>query len=816
MSTSVVPSAGMNPLQQGGGHSGSDWGAPPAPERGSAAVQQLVARTMAAIKRYRWLILAIFVIGSAAGVAVTRFIKPKYAVDSTIWISEGGAGKGGPVQAPGLISSDLGWTDLVRSFIILDPVVSELALYVTPSSDKDTLVYRGLQPTDSLVPGLYRLKLTPNKAKYELTQLAQQRGEVEKVVERGTVGDSIGRKVGFQWIPDKKLLRRTDSYEFEVVTPREAAVGLQRDLVVGLPQNSNLMRLGLRGEHSMLLAQTMNHVLRRFEAEAKRLKKENLVEVANTVDEQLKRAADELYASENALESFKINTITSPNDNIAIQPGVSMATSPVMASFFSDLNNRDNVRRDRDQLERIIGEAGSRNGRLSPEALRGSPGLLTTGETGKELATALSDLSVRQTNLRTLRERFTDEYKLVKDEMNAITTLETQIIPQTANRLLTELRSNEGEMTHRIDGASVELRKIPQRTIEEQRRNRNVAVATTIYQDLQSRAVAARLSEQTVMPDIAILDTAVAPRRPTSDTTLSIIALAVIASLGAGIVLALLLDRVDGRFRYPEQAVNELGLDIVGAVPSYTAPRSQRMRLEQASQMIESFRSLALSVRSSFPPGSPVQLTISSPGPGDGKSTISINLANALAEGGYRTLLIDGDIRRGQLHESCPPAEQSPGLLDYLAGDATLGEVVKSTDLHVNLSLVPCGTRRRQGPELLASQRMGTMLRELRSQFDAIVVDCAPLGAGIDAYALGSATGSMLLVLRAGETDRRLAASKLSTLDRMPIRILGTVLNDIGESPEFRYYHYLDGYGTPETMPEVALIGANTDASDNR
>lgn len=814
MSTSVVPSSGGGAVQpHGAGYPSAEW-APP-PDRGSAAMQQLVARSFAALKRYRWLILVIFAVGSATGVAVTRFIKPKYSVDATIWISQGGD-RAGPVQAPGLISSDLGWTDLVKSFIILDPVVSKLALYVTPRSDRDSLVFRDLQPTDSLIPGLFRLKLNENRTRYQLVQLAQQRGEKERVVESGAVGDSIGRPVGFAWQPDRRLLRGNDEFEFEVVTPREAAVKLQRDLVLGLPANSNLMRLGLRGEHSLMLAQTLNSVLRQFESEAQRLKKENLVEVANTVDEQLRRASEELYRAENALESFKINAITQPTDNVAIQPGVAIATSPVMSSYFADKNQLENVRRDRDQLERIIAESDARDGRLSPEALRGAPSLLTSGETQKELATALSDLTNRQATLRTLRERFTDEYKLVKDELNAINTLETQVIPQTARRVLAELKSNEAEMNRRIEGASTELRRIPQRTIEEQRRQRAVAVATTIFQDLQNRAVSARLSEQTVMPDIAILDTAVAPRRPTSDTTLGIIAMGVIASLGAGIALALLLDRLDSRFRYPEQAVNELGLDVLGGVPTYTAPRSQRRRLEQASQMVESFRSLALSVRSSFPPGAPVQLTVSSPGPGDGKSTISINLANALAEGGYRTLLIDGDIRRGQLHETCPPAPQSPGLLDYLAGEATLGDVVKATDLHVNLSLIPCGTRRRQGPELLASQRMGLMLRELRSQFDAIVVDCAPLGAGIDAYAMGSATGSMLLVLRAGETDRRLAQSKLTTLDRMPIRILGAVLNDIGQSPEFRYYHYLEGYGTPESVPEVALVGSGQGSNGDR
>ena len=805
MSTSVVASGGGNSLPSNAGYQNTDWGAPP-PDRGGAGIQQLVTRTLAALKRYRWLILAVFVAGSATGIALTRFVKPKYAVDGTIWIAESQSLKG-PVQAPGLISSDLGWSDLVKSFAILDAVVSKLALYVRPASGADSALFRGLQPSDSLITGRYALTTDANRTRYTLIRLAEERGQKDRTIETGAVGDSIGRKVGFLWRPDRRLFRDETRFEFEVLTPREAAVGLQRQLVVALPVNSNLMRLGMVGEHSTLLAATLNEVMRQFRRESDRLKKDNLVEVANTVDLQLKSAAQRLYAAEVALEGFKINTITQPTENVAVAPGISMATNPVMTTFFADRQQLENIRADREQLEGILRESAGREGRVSIEALRGAPSLLASGETGKELTTAISDLQTHHVTLRTLRERYTDEHALVKKELGAIQNYETQIIPQYANKLLAQLRSSENELGRRVTGSAREIRKIPARTIEEGRRQRDVDVANTIYQDLQSRAVSSRLAEQTVMPDIAILDTAVAPRRPTTDTTISIILIAVLASLGLGIGLALLLDRLDGRFRYPEQAVNELGLDILGAVPSYTAPRSQRQRLEQASQMVESFRSLALSVRSSFPPGSPVQLTISSPGPGDGKSTISINLANALAEGGYRTLLIDGDIRRGQLHESCPPATQSPGLLDYLAGEATLGEVIRPTDLHVNLSLIPCGTRRRQGPELLASQRMGTMLRELRSQFDAIVVDCAPLGAGIDAYALGSATGSMLLVLRAGETDRRLAQSKLNTLDRMPIRILGTVLNDIGESPEFRYYHYLEGYGAPDSVPEVALIG---------
>lgn len=111
---------------------------------------------------------------------------------------------------------------------------------------------------------------------------------------------------------------------------------------------------------------------------------------------------------------------------------------------------------------------------------------------------------------------------------------------------------------------------------------------------------------------------------------------------------------------------------------------------------------------------------------------------------------------------------------------------------------------------------MQQMVRDLRNQFDAILVDTAPLGAGIDSYALGAATGAMVLVLRTGETDRKLAQAKLTLLDRMPVRMLGAILNDVGANPQFRYYSYLEGYDAP-SAPEGSpgLIGAGVSSTEN-
>jgi polysaccharide biosynthesis transport protein len=803
MSTSVVPSGGHNPLTAG--YNPPEWGngAPPAPAGPTA--RQLVARTLAALKRFAWLIIAVFVVGTVAGVLMTRFVSPKYKVNGSIWVGDMSGGRMGPVQAPGLIANDFGWPELAKSFMVLDPVVSKLALYVSASEPGDGGLFRSLQPSESLIAGSYRVELDASRQRFTLIRAADTEGEAEWVADSGMVGDSIGRPAGFLWAPRADQFGPKLVFPFEVVTPREASVRLVNQLNILMPRFSNIMTLDMQGSSPTMLAQTMNAVLRQLVIEAERLKKANLVQVANTVEQQLTESADNLIRAENALESYKIATVTQPTTDVAIAPGVAMATNPVMQSYFNDKVSLDQTRRDRQQLERIVAEGKARGGKLSIEALRAAPVIASSNE----LTAAIGSHSTRQITLRTLRDRYTDEYKDVQTEKAAIEQLEAEVIPEATGKLLMSLAAREREMERRIGGASEELRRIPQRVIEEARRTRDVKVANDIYIDLQNRAVIARLAEKTVIPDIQIHDTAVAPRVPVTDTSQSIIVLAALASLGLGLVLAIVLDRLDSRFRYPEQATSDLGLDVIGAIPSYTTPRSERLKLEQASQLVESFRALALSVRSSFPPGQSLQLTVASPGPGDGKSTVSINLANALAEGGYRTLLVDGDTRRGQLHLSFPgPLEQAPGLLDYLAGEATLGEVVKQTELHTNLSLLPCGTRRRQGPELLASQRMTQMLRELRSQFDAIIVDSAPLGAGIDAYALGAATGSMLMVLRAGETDRRLAEAKLSTVDRMPIRLLGAVLNDVGETDSFRYYRYLEGYGAPAAEEEQALLAS--------
>jgi capsular exopolysaccharide synthesis family protein len=650
------------------------------------------------------------------------------------------------------------------------------------------------------------LRIDPSGSRYDLVRPGQRTGDKETVVESGAVGDSIGRSVGFLWQPEAGRFTPGSAVGFTVITPRDAAVQLGTELIVSpVNFNSNLMRLSMSGDKPALLAAKMNTLLDQFVQMAQRISRENLTAIAATVAEQMQTSAARLSAAERSLQNFKVRSITLPSENTTVTAGTQMAANPVFDKFFRDNVQHKAVLRDRQALQAVFNSADA-SGRLSIDALKTLP----PRSPNDPLSAEILNLDLRQTELRNLQQRFTDAHSLVVAKKEEIRVLETQTIPLLAGQTLQQLAIAENDLRRNIEGQADELRRIPERTIEEARQEREVLIAETIYQDLQRRYSSARLAEASAVPDVAVFDTATVPSRPSQDTPSSIFFVAILASLGLGLGAAILLDQIDRRFRYPEQATRDLGLDIMSGIPTIRNPRNASARLQEASQLVESFRSLSLTVRSAFDGIGPVVLTVSSPGPGDGKSFVSANLAMALADGGYRTVVIDGDIRRGALH-SVFASSQEPGLTDFLAGEAVIGEMLRPTS-HPGLFLVPCGRRRRNGPELLAGEGMVNLLRDLRQQFDAIIVDSAPLGAGIDPFALGVATGAMLIVLRAGETDRKLAQAKLEVLDRMPVRVLGTVLNDIGESPQFKYYYYLEGYGALEnaTTGESALIGSGS------
>ena len=739
-------------------------------------------RSWAAALRYRWWVVAFMGLGVLGGLAASRFLPPRYLAQATIWIqtSEPRATDRGPIGANQLLEASA-WVDLLKSYVVLDDVVRELRLYLRVDPRRSP-AFAEFTVSDEFRPGQYRLVVDQAGRTFRL----EGRGGAE--LQRGAVGASVGQALGFRWAPSATLLAPGTELPFVVTTLRDAAKHLGDALTVAIDPSGNFLGISLTDANGTAAAKTVNYVAQRYVLAASGLKRSKLTELARLLDEQLQSARGNLQRAEAALEQFRTRTITLPPD-----PGATGTAAPPKGSplgdFFDLQVEQGQLRRDQQAITQALDQM--RGSSASVEGL----GFIGAVQRSPELSDALREVTTKRAELRALRYRYTDDHPTVRRLAAEIDVLEHQTIPVLVRTLLTEVGTRQRLLASEVAAGGRALQAIPQRAVEEARLRRDVAIAENLYSSVQQRYDEARLAEASTVADVRILDAAVAPQDPVKDMTRRLIVLGLVAGFGLALVGAVVADRLDPRVRYPDQVTNQMGLPILGVLP-HVRNRAAGPDDEHVAHAIEAMRSVRLSVSHAYGAAGPMVLTVSSPGAGDGKSFVAANLALAFAEGGRRTLLIDGDVRRGGLHRALR-AQRRPGLTDFLAGRIPLDKAIVATP-YPDLQFIGAGTRFRDAPELLGSVAMVQLLAGVRASYGVILVDSPPLGSGVDPYTLGTLTGSLLLVLRTGATNLDLARTKLGILDHLPIRLLGVVVNDVQPGGAYRYYSYLSGYATAD------------------
>ena len=169
-------------------------------------------------------------------------------------------------------------------------------------------------------------------------------------------------------------------------------------------------------------------------------------------------------------------------------------------------------------------------------------------------------------------------------------------------------------------------------------------------------------------------------------------------------------------------------------------------------------------------------ITITSVEPSEGKSTTSTNIALAFARAGYKTLLIDADIRNSVMSGVFKSREKITGLTDYLAGTQDLSNGLCETNVE-NLFMIQSGAVSPNPTALLQSTNFELMIETLRKYFDYIIVDTAPIGVVIDAAIIVQKCDASILVTEAGGTKRRDIQKAKVQLEQTGILFLGVVLN---------------------------------------
>ena len=345
-------------------------------------------------------------------------------------------------------------------------------------------------------------------------------------------------------------------------------------------------------------------------------------------------------------------------------------------------------------------------------------------------------------------------------------------------------------------------------------KNESIANAE-LYNLLLARLKEAGISAGLKSSNIRVVDDARVLDAPTRPNRLLNITLGLIGGLLGGVMLAFIVEKLDNTVRTPDDIKECTGLSSLalfpinvsrngdgrGRFPSRASrllgngkkqevdPQPRYFLERPHSAEAEAVRTLYTSVmlsRAGNPPQ--VMLTVSA-SPGEGKTTVSLNLATALAQHA-RTCLVEADLRRPRLGRIFG-LDHPQGLTNVLTGSGTLDTATVGVPDLPNLTLLLSGPIPPNPAELVSSQPMQEVVKLLRARFDHVVIDSPPIIPFADARVLSPLVDGVILVGRCGWTTRQALIRSAEILEVVRAHVLGVVINAMDlSSPEYRYYHY--------------------------
>jgi succinoglycan biosynthesis transport protein ExoP len=338
---------------------------------------------------------------------------------------------------------------------------------------------------------------------------------------------------------------------------------------------------------------------------------------------------------------------------------------------------------------------------------------------------------------------------------------------------------------------------------------------------LDSRIKEFRVTQDNDEPNsISVLETARPESTPVRPNRIQVLAIALALGAMAGMGAALLLDWMDHRIRSISEVEALLGLPILGAVPHMLGKRTpmergQEIHMFPKSEVAEAYRTIRTGIRFGLSDAASRTLLVTSPSPGDGKTTVASNLAIAIAQTGKRVLLVDADCRRPMVHRIYG-IEAEVGISGVLSGQVDLAAAIHKSSTE-NLDILPCGALPPNPAEMLNSEGFTSLLHDLANRYDQVVVDSPPVAPVTDARILAAACDATILVVRAEKTSRRVAEHARDALVSVGGNLLGVVINDAPrsrtEGSSYGHYHY--GYGSKSTIgksrsKEIKAISVST------
>ncbi|MFZ2950585.1 MAG: polysaccharide biosynthesis tyrosine autokinase, partial [Desulfuromonadaceae bacterium] len=325
-------------------------------------------------------------------------------------------------------------------------------------------------------------------------------------------------------------------------------------------------------------------------------------------------------------------------------------------------------------------------------------------------------------------------------------------------------------------------------------------VNADIYMFLLQKHEEARIVKASTISNIKVVDPAITPDKPVKPQKKKNLLLGLLVGLMFGVGAAFFIDYLDDTIKDEEEAKRTLGWPMLAMIPAIkhtdggvpVQGAALVVQNEPKSAVSEAFRGLRTAIHFSSLQRNSKVIMVTSSFPGEGKSTVSANLALTFAQASNRVLLVDCDLRR-PAQNTIFKHSRTPGLTEVLAGDVSPAGALHTTGIE-NISLLSAGTIPPNPAEILCSDSMRDLLTGLRDSYDIIILDAPPVIPVTDAPLLTALTDMVVVVVESGRIPAKAAQRMKELLKTVQAPVAGFVLNDRTALFSDTYGYYGKGY----------------------
>ena len=673
--------------------------------------------------------------------------------------------------------------EVIRSRSMAARVVKSLGLqtnYVNKGKIKSThlqasdapLVFEALHLDDSTQS--YGFLINMNDTHYTI-------GEQPQKYSYGQIVNKNG--VGFRVLKNERGLRgfATNIFEVSWMPLEKAAASLSGSINVSLAtEGTNVIALSYRTDNIAIGASIINQYMYEYQSSTLEDKRETAESTLRFIDDQLRSVQKDLGGAEQNLQSYReqnqvfnpelqgqmmFDDISETRKSLSAQT-VSLRVTDFLINYLSDEKNTYkkvslSLGIDEPALLQLIGEFN----RLQIER-----------------ETALKTTPAGHPTIKNM------ESAIERLRADLVETL--QNVRKTQNMLLNDLVQKNKAAESRI--TSIPLKERRGNEVERQQ-----VILRELYQYLLQKKLETSIASASTISNIKVMESAMSNGNQVSPNKRSIYIIAFLVGVGLPGAIIFLIDYLNDKVKNRIDIQNLTETPILGEIGHSAEGDTGALVVSSRGRSVvaEQFRIVRSNLAYILPGVEKPVIMVTSTYSGEGKSFVSTNIGGVIALSGKKTVILEFDIRKPKILKGLKINDKFKGITNFVIGANTMEEIIYPVPDRENLYIIPCGPIPPNPSEMLLSPRIAEMFAWLKANFDAIIIDTAPVGLVSDAITLGQFADCAAYIVRHNYTNKKqiLLLDDLYRSKKLPH--LSVIINDIRFATGYGSYYAYSGYG---------------------